>query len=246
MMQCPECGTANRLGAIFCRSCGAKLELDSVTSETFEQVTGIVSKDKLDAKKRVRRIIFNVLRLVFLAAIVYGFYLALQRPEVDQPETSGKLVTRFKAMRAELLTGINHKRTVTKTTTERAVNSYLASLIAATESKGKSFQLVDSWVLIEDGGELNWVIDVKLFGRLMRFQYFGTVEIKDGEAVFTPKGFFSARLGKLPYPTLLIEMTAKRLWHSILEADNRANEKVLGAVSDLKFKGDTITITVAP
>ena len=72
MMQCPQCGTENRLGAIFCRSCGAKLETDGITSQTFEQVTGVVPKDKAKGKKRVKKIILNSIRIVFLALIVVG------------------------------------------------------------------------------------------------------------------------------------------------------------------------------
>jgi len=245
MMQCPNCGTGNRLGAIFCRSCGTKLELDQVTSQTFEQVTGIVPKDKVDKKKQVRRIIVNVLRLVFLAVIVYGVYLALQRPEVKQPETSGRLASQFKTMLKEMLIAVDGQKTVTKTTTEQALNSYIRSMVGATEMKG-NYQLVDSWVLVEDNGDVDWVVDAKLFGRLLRLQYQGTVEMKDGKVTFTPKGFFAARMGKLPYPTPLMKMMIKRLWGSIVEQDERVNKKFLDAISELKFEGDNITVTVAP
>jgi hypothetical protein len=245
MMQCPNCQTGNRLGAIFCRSCGTKLELDEITAQTFEQVTGIVPKDKMDKKKRVRYIIVNVLRLVFLAAIVYGVYLAIQRPEVEQPDTSGRLASQFKTMLKEMLRAVDGKNTVTKTTSEQALNSYISSMLGATEMKG-NYQLVESWVLIEDNGDVDWVVDAKLFGRLLRLQYQGTVAMKDGKVTFTPKGFFAARMGKLPYPTPLMKMMIKRLWRSILEQDERLNEKLLKAISELKFEGNKITVTVTP
>ena len=250
MMQCPNCQTGNRLGAIFCRSCGTKLELDEITTHTFEQVTGIVPKDKMDKKKRVRRIIVNVLRLVFLAAIVYGVYLAVQRPEVEQPDTSGRLASQFKTMLNEMLIAVGDKKTVTKTTSEQALNSYISSMVDVTEMKG-NYQLVESWVLIEDNGDVDWVVDAKLFGRLLRLQYQGTVEMKDGKVTFTPKGFFAARMGKLPLPTPLMKLWIKRLWRSILEetgtsGTEKVNEKFLKAISELKFEGNKITVTVTP
>jgi len=245
MMQCPSCGESNRLGAIFCKSCGAKLEIDSITAQTFEQATGVVAKDKADAKHRVRRIIVNVLRLAFLGAIIFGIYLALQRPEVDQPETSGKDATAFKAKLQKISNAIEAKRTGNVTVSEQKLNSYIRSLVNATESNSK-YQLVDSWVLIEDDGKLDWVIEATLFGRPLRLQYFGTIKIKDDEVAFIPEGFFSAQFGKLPYPTPLIKLMTARLWKSILEGNEGQNKRILAAISDLKFEGDDITVTIKP
>jgi hypothetical protein len=248
MMECPHCKTANRLGAIFCRSCGAKLELDSITAETFEQVTGVVPKDKADKKRRIKSTIINVIRLAFLAAIVIGFYLALQRPKVEQPETDSRLGSQFKESMRKLLQDIEQKKTPPQwVTSEQAVNSYIAGMLAETKEKGKTFKLVDMWLVIEDSGDLDWVIDVKLFGRLMRIQYLGTIEKVDGKYTLTPKGFFAVHMGKLPLPTPLMNLWARRLWRSLIEGDKeRLIEKLLDAVTELKFQGDTITVTVSP
>jgi len=248
MMQCPSCGTANRLGAIFCRSCGAKLELDSITSETFQKVTGVVPKDKKDAKRRVKRIILNVFRLIFLGLVVLAVYLALQRPEVEQPETSKPLALQFKTAVGKIAKGIDTGKTPPRwKTSGTALNSYLSGLVTNTGMGSKTYQLVDTWVLIEDDGALTWVIDAKLFGRLLRIRYFGIVEKKDDKVVFTPRGFFAGRMGKLPVPSPLVgAFWVKRLWNSILEGNGGANEKVLAAISDLQFSGDTITVSFKP
>ncbi|MBN1917286.1 MAG: zinc ribbon domain-containing protein [Verrucomicrobia bacterium] len=243
MMQCPQCQTANRLGAIFCRSCGAKLEIDSVTSQTFEQVTGVVPKDKAKGKKRVKSIIINSLRLVFLAALVFGVYLALQRPEVDQPKTEEAAAKDFKNRRTRLIELLQNQGEYKNAKfATKGINSYLASLMAETEDKGKTLQLVDSWVNFGDDGALTWVIDAKLFGRLLRFQYMGTLEVKDDKVVFTPDGFFSGKLGKLPYPTFFIQSLTKRLWNSVL--DDGDNKTVIEAISELKTAKDELTISV--
>ena len=244
MMQCPQCGTANRLGALFCRSCGVKIEVDSVTKDTFEHVTGIVPKDRVDAKKRVRSIIFNSLRLAFLAAIVFGIYLALQLPEVKEPETTSKLAKEFTDTRTRLQAAVQRESEATVTITEGAINSYLADRLAETENRGKTFPLMDTWVLFEDNGDVNWVIDTKLLGRPLRFQYKGTLVVEDSGVTFKPNGFFGGRLGKLPYPSPLLNMTASRLWESI--GDEERNEKILSAISDVKIDGDQITVTVKP
>ncbi len=243
MMQCPQCGTSNRLGAIFCRSCGVKLEVDSVTKDTFEQVTGIVPKDKTDAKKRVRRLVLNVVRVAILALLVLGVYLALQLPEVEEPETTSKLAAQFEQTRARLGGAVTREQELTVTITEDALNSYLAERMGATENKGKNFQLLDTWVLFDDG-DLDWVIDAKLFGRRLRFQYKGKLVVEDDGVVFKPKGLFAARLGALPYPAPLMNKTVSRLWKSI--CDEEKNEEILKAISDVKIDGDQITVTVKP
>jgi hypothetical protein len=245
MMQCPQCQTSNRLGAIFCRSCGAKLEIDSITSQTFEQATGVVPQDKIKAKKRVRRIIVNSLRLVFLAAVVFGVYLALQRPAVEQPETRDEYAKAFTERRDKLLNALERQNKVENVEFSTiGVNSSLARMMAATENKGKTFQLVDSWAVFGEDGQVTWVIDAKLFGRLLRFQYMGTAEVKEGKLVFTPEGLFSGKLGQLPYPTYFMKTMTKRLWDSILEDGGGANKKLLGAISALKFEKDKVIITV--
>ena len=245
MMQCPQCGTANRLGAIFCRSCGVKLEVDSITKDTFEQVTGIVPKDRADAKKRVRSITFNLLRLAFLGLLVFGVYLALQLPEVEEPETTSALAAQFKQTQTRLGTAVAQKREFTVTTTEGAINSYLADRVGATEDKGKTFQLLDTWVLFDDDGGIDWVIDAKLFGRRLRFQYKGKLVVEDGGVTFKPEGFFAGRLGKLPYPSPLLKRTVSKLWKSIIREEEE-NKKILNAISDVEIDGDQITVTVKP
>jgi hypothetical protein len=244
MMQCPQCGTSNRLGALFCRSCGVKLDVDSVTKDTFEQVTGVVPKDRTDAKKRVRKLISNLISLVVLALLVLGVYLAVQIPQVEEPKTTSKLATEFESTQLKLGKAIAQKREVTVTITEGAINSYLAERLGATENKGKTFQLLDTWILLGDDNALDWVIDTKLFGRRLRFRYKGKLVVDDDGVVFKPKGFFSARLGALPYPTPLLKRTVSKLWKSI--RDEETNEAILNAVSDVKIDGNTITVTVTP
>jgi hypothetical protein len=246
MMQCPQCGTANRLGAIFCRSCGAKLELDSVTSQTFEKITGVVPKDKADAKKRTKRIIVNVIRLVILVLIVFGVYLALQIPDVEKPETTDKDLANLKATRSELVAaaGGNARAQDQLKISEKEINAYIQERLGATDLGKSTFRLVDTWVLFDKDGEVIWVIDAKLFGRPLRFQYLGKVEMAGGKVTFKKKGLFTGRLGKLPYPTILIDTTTKRLLDSLLESDKGENRKLLDAISELTFTDHSVTIKV--
>jgi hypothetical protein len=249
MMQCPQCGTSNRLGAIFCRSCGAKLELDSVTSETFEKVTGVVPKNKSDAKKRTKRIIVNAIRLVILALLVLGVYLALQIPEVEKPKTDDRAATLFERKVESLTSALsgNPSGHEELKITEEEINSYIQARLAATDLGKGTFKLVDTWVLFDSEGEVTWVIDAKLFGRPLRFQYLGKAEVADGKLVFSKKGLFTGKLGKLPYPTILIDMTTKRLLSSLLEGDKTTEgkiKKLLDGVSELTFGDGEVTVKV--
>ena len=75
MIVCPNCQTENRLGSIFCRSCGAKLALDDLNVQNFEQKTGVVSKEKVNKAKKKRRLIVNLIRLAIILLVAYGVYL---------------------------------------------------------------------------------------------------------------------------------------------------------------------------
>jgi len=70
MIPCPKCGADNMIGAIFCRSCSAKLELDDIKPETFEE------KEKSPAAKAgliIQRLISLAIFLVVAGAVVAIF-----------------------------------------------------------------------------------------------------------------------------------------------------------------------------
>lgn len=99
---CNECGTKNRLGAIFCRECGAKLDMEA----TDQQLREREGKFTFNDFKRYFRIFQQVLALGLLALavlVLIGLFLpAPMQPAPNFPERERKMITgRFSRVMAE-------------------------------------------------------------------------------------------------------------------------------------------------
>jgi len=71
MINCPKCGTDNMIGAIFCRTCGDRLNLDEIRPRTLRQV-------QQSPAARAIVIVYRVVLLVLIAALIavfIGFFL---------------------------------------------------------------------------------------------------------------------------------------------------------------------------
>lgn len=63
MINCPKCGNDNMIGAIFCRSCGEKLNLNELSPDVFDA-------PKVPASVKLAKMLQRVLILVTLVGIV--------------------------------------------------------------------------------------------------------------------------------------------------------------------------------
>ena len=72
MINCPKCGADNMIGAIFCRTCGEKLNLNDLSPDVFDA-------PPVPASVKAARIIQRVLILVIVVGLV-GFLAGLFWP----------------------------------------------------------------------------------------------------------------------------------------------------------------------
>ena len=98
MIQCPECGQENQIGAIFCRSCGEKLELDELTPDSFQQ-----GGDDSKAKTAIATV-RNLSILILTVALIGTISAVFMKPEITMPnvlteEENKVALKRFKKFR---------------------------------------------------------------------------------------------------------------------------------------------------
>jgi uncharacterized protein YpmS len=63
MINCPECGADNMIGAIFCRGCGKKLNLDELTPDAFDDPPEPMAK-------KVARVVQKIVTLIVFVGVV--------------------------------------------------------------------------------------------------------------------------------------------------------------------------------
>ena len=87
---CNECGAKNPMGAIFCRDCGAKLDMENLKPK-------VSNSGKGGAFKLTKNSIRNLISLCLSIAIFGGLYLAFVDASPELPEDPGnKNVARAK------------------------------------------------------------------------------------------------------------------------------------------------------
>ncbi len=96
MFKCPQCGAKNEPGALFCRSCGKKLDMANLEQQLEDQQSGLRGVDW----KRIGRIVRRIVGLVLLLSIIgvgIGIFLPVDArvpasiPEREEQEAYAKL-----------------------------------------------------------------------------------------------------------------------------------------------------------
>lgn len=125
-IKCQKCGTENRLGQIFCRECGEKLDLNAMNPANRARN----ARGSIDGVKLAVRLV----RLaVFLALVGILGLLCWTRPatgEAGDPAGEQRVVAKMTALRNAVLRGLQ----VTDTVPEADLNGYLRARLAGAGS----------------------------------------------------------------------------------------------------------------
>jgi hypothetical protein len=233
MLTCPNCGSDNRYGAIFCRGCGKKLDvIDEITVENIDEKTGGKKRKRRKEKGALtpkqlhtKSMIINAIRIVVILLIGFAVYLTQQTPTVSAIPTSKAAKDSFDNQKRKLRAGEG------ATITEKQLNSYLAAVLPRVEP-GKMIKFENLQIALgneEDKEEIAVRMYARVFGKRMLFQMFGKLEKDDGKVKFSPSTF--GKLGKLPYPAFLVKLHCKNVLKN-LEKDKELFDRLTDATID--------------
>lgn len=249
MLTCPNCGSDNRYGAIFCRVCGKKLDIiDELTVENIEEKTGAKKRRRKGkselppGKLRRRSVIMNSIRILIILLLAAAVYLTQQTPSVSAIPTSEASRKSFAQRKSLLDTAVKNKNSASVTVTQKELNSYLAGLLPGVKG-GKSVKFENLQVALGDGKEKIAIrMYVRVFGKRMLFQLFGTLEKSDGHVKFAAATF--AKIGKLPYPAPLMKWHCKNVLRDLKDATDLFNQLSDANVKEGKLKGGGATPSI--
>lgn len=184
VLVCRKCGEENRMPAVHCRKCGAKLDFDAAE----ETVRGAAAR----AGRRGGSGFRSVLLVAFLA--VLG--LALWPSGLERRTGTPVDAKRWEMKRALLLDALDRGVPAAQPLEEKEINAWLAKLPAMQEERGgMAAELLDTAVAFSEN-RARWLVLVKRGA--LRFSV--VYEAKAQGAELVPTG---AKLGHLPLPGAL-------------------------------------------
>ena len=196
MINCPKCGADNMVGAIFCRTCGGKLDLDQLRPEDLEEKEGT-------PLKKVLAIVWRLCIVTILLALI-GLLVALFLPvqnvldgNVDQ-KTMTKVNNRWKWVQKP---NRRYYRFVFTSEEATALANKVMNLgndgdasadnVGALAPRHLSIQF-------QDNGVVRLVLTSSLFGKMSVYSVLvGKLEAAKGGVEFET---YSAKMGKISVP----------------------------------------------
>lgn len=193
LIKCPECNHENQLGAIFCRNCGAKLEIEKLAPEAKDQKS-------FSVLKIVRRLIALALVLILIGLAVGLFfpiglkqYGALSQDQIE--EVDKKLEAMFAAVQGK---GRTRNYVLTPEETTYAFNT---AFFQDSESKGGTWQIEKLIIAPDEEGYVHLVLPTKLAGKVpARFELKGTLSDSGDEENPIRFDIVQAKMGNFGFP----------------------------------------------
>ena len=192
LLKCHECGHENQLGAIFCRDCGAKLDVEKMRPEVKD------AKAKLDFVELFK----NLLAIAVLGGLVVVGGLMFYPQTAAAPDLDKGQMAKADAKLQLLINKINGEFVDTDSfvfTPDEATYLYNNKLTAKAEESGAAYTFDKMSISLDPYDNIVLTAESKLFGSVpVSFQLRGTLE--DEKMNFQVVG---AKMGHLSMPKFL-------------------------------------------
>lgn len=237
-IQCKECGAQNELGAIFCRECGERLDLDDLEPE--------IQDDKETSYWPLVKRIVGFVVLVLVVLILIGLFVP-DKPYVESLSETEKETasTRYNAMMKKIENDFGSSSKFTYSPSELSyivANQIIKQASEEDDSKKTTTDLIDNvYFNVNDWGYTTIVIDSKLVFFNTTFMLFGKIEQDEYQDEENPSAIsikfvpYSAKMGSLPMPGFLYSTVIGK-FEPLL--DNENVQKILKATQEVEIVDD--------
>lgn len=211
MITCPNCGSDNIIGAIFCRTCGKKLDLENLRPETMMAKGGSVTKKMGGVLGRMVLVLVATVLIAVLVVLLLPVsgrvnayldddalnqleakYVFLVQPTAEHPEitlSSEELTVAFNAILGLETYGANAQPPMRPSSGGSLVPDHLS-------------------VEVRGDGTVRLVLKALLFGKIPTYSALvARVDVGDEGLVFHPR---SAAVGRLPLPGGVQDLVLQR------------------------------------
>lgn len=229
-MMCPKCNTENRLGAIFCRSCGDKLQIEDVNIGNFEEKTGV----KLKEGVKIGKIIRNAAIIVVVLALAGSIFLMTRVPTFDKIKTSDDALKKYKTTAQWIEWFKKNNYSYQMDITEAELNAHIADSIESIKKGPVEFKEITIDLL--SGNRVQAWFSGKLKNFEIVFSVAGMVNLKDNKLDFSIE---SAKIGKLPLPGFL----SGKVFANMLTLSGD-DQKLLNSADAIIISDDKVTVKI--
>ena len=232
MIKCSECGHENQLGAIFCRECGVKLDVEALRPEIKD------SKHSTNVVGLIRNIIGVALLVVVVGALGLMFYPAsIVMPSLGEEEQKAA-----EAKLKALLVRVDEKYGDDKYTFSPAEVTYLLNNALTKkdgdDKKTAAYKVQDMVVSVDARGIVHIAMRSKLLVIPATFEVSGSFDMDT--ANFRVLG---QRMGHLSIPNGLRKKIVSK-FTPVLDDPQGAIKKILGNASSIAVDAGEFVITV--
>ncbi len=228
IIRCHECNQENQLGAIFCRNCGVKLDIDKLKPE--------VEKKKKATAKNVARNLVALIIFVALAGILAALFAPFgyaPLPALPSDEAMKAATDKYENMLIRVNSGLGSRNFAF--TPEEVTGIYEQKFMAKPEGDSAAAGAYNiEKVCCELGSSENSLkitLLSKLFGKIpARFTIEGTPEVVDKKLAFNVK---SAKMGHIKMSGAFL--TSKVTEKYVPVTDNKTLQKIFEKIESVKI-----------
>lgn len=237
LIKCQKCGHENQLGAIFCRNCGDKLDIDSIRPE-------VGNSKRFNFMKTVKRLI-SVFSFLFLIGITAAVFVPSGFKDI-QPlaeEEKGKAKEKFEDFQAKIETaGKQREFTFSLQEATYIFNNFI---LAPQEDRKKDL-VFDA----TPGGRLNFITYSMVFNKVpLRVEISGRInpiDLDENEDNTDNMAFkynvLAVNFGHMPIPSVISDKILEK-FKPLLE--NAKVTKILKAIEKIDIDAESgIIVTI--
>lgn len=228
LIQCPECNYDNQLGAIFCRNCGQKLDI-----EKFRPKVQKTSRS-IGFFSTFRRL-FSTLVLVVLIVMIAAMFIPVRSVPSDlTEEEKEEAKAKFDSLVVRVDGGYGDD---SYTFSPREATFLYNDAFVAKTMEQEAGYILDSLIFnIDEVKLVQLILNTKLAGTIpASFEIKGTIINKDAEDKNSSLGF-EVRKSKMGHMPLFLEILNKKIAEKFLITKSGENiEKILKAISKIEI-----------
>jgi hypothetical protein len=229
LIKCPQCNHDNQLGAIFCRNCGAKLDVESIRPKVIDHRSG-----DWDLFGIIRRVISLGVLLCLIGVLALMF---MPSPDYVQTLTEDQIEaarTKFDELNRRLEGGFGND-TYIFTAAEMTYLYNDKFLAAPTAESGGTYNIDRLSFHLDFQGYTHLRLSTKLGGKIpTTFELKGFIPDPSEESTGASLTVTKTMMGKLSMPSMANKKVVEKFMPAL---DGSAIQRILGSTARIEVQG---------